>query len=166
MLNIHLQHLNMPADYLIPGVYEEMTCFKCVEKYPFMLLQALSNKEEPITSKFLESGLKGRIHDDEEPDVKRPKTTDGVCTVIQTAKEQGLGKIDFRQQGTNFFSGVLPSVFWSVNWRELICQCEDCKVSLLYLPLPNLLILLSESCSILRRFISLLWKLTGYKNND
>lgn len=133
----------------MPEEYEEMTCFHCVQKHPFLRLYAIHEKEQP-PSALLSESIVGREHEQDEDnrenecgrkrlrlDRSSNYSTGDVkpfsCHLLNLIANSDLkvkNPYQFDLEDLALTNGPeSSSVFWSSGWRERLCSCNCCKVS-------------------------------------
>ncbi|KAF6767962.1 E3 ubiquitin-protein ligase UBR7 [Paragonimus kellicotti] len=139
----HLEHLNLPNSESAksPEDYEELTCHLCLSKHAFLVIYALHNKEQPLSSVTLEELSEESFTSNPEP--KRPKLEDRYripcsetisssdCLLIRAAEDLHIKITDLNSvklSGLGYSTAKIPSVFWSSGWRERLCRCTKCKL--------------------------------------
>ncbi|KAA3675620.1 E3 ubiquitin-protein ligase UBR7 [Paragonimus westermani] len=138
------QHLNLPNGESAkpPEEYEELTCHLCLRKHAFLVIYALHNKEQPLSS--VTSGHLSEESFTSDPEPKRLKLEDQYripysetisisdCLLIRAAEKLHTKITDFYSVKLDSLghstSAKISSVFWSSGWRERLCRCTKCKL--------------------------------------
>ncbi|CAL8107640.1 unnamed protein product [Calicophoron daubneyi] len=130
----HVEHLNVGTDFKVPDNYEELTCFLCVKKYPFLAVYGITQNEEPVfrLSKFASSD-KCTTDVEHKSEHGKLDTPGSPCQCKLAMAVNNLGLVGTNLHDLNcdqlfpIDSLNIPPIFWSSGWREKLCRCCVCK---------------------------------------
>ncbi|CAI5700617.1 unnamed protein product [Peronospora effusa] len=109
-------------DSLVPANYDELICFDCMKKHPFLMAYTVNNCD--VEGKEGEETIAGG-----DSDASKVKQSDKNECVLKKKQQQLEAK----------GSTTLQPTFWSSEWRNDLCQCSSCTTLLEKHGIPFLL---------------------------
>ena len=94
-------------DNLVPETYDELICYDCMKKHPFLMAYTVDNC------------------DVEDKEGEETTADSDASNVTQSDKNECVLKKKQQQLETEGSTTLQPT-FWSSEWRNDLCQCSSC----------------------------------------